>query len=83
MLTMIVHAVQCTVYMKMMVICDGYDGYLCKEAEMLIVTLMTVIIMMSKPICVRRLGLDHTEAVWFAGVGGQSCYEGIETAEAT
>ena len=34
MLTMIVHAVQCTVYMPMMVICDGYDGYLCKEAEM-------------------------------------------------
>ena len=75
---MIVHAVQCTVYMPMMV-----KKYLRKEAGMLIVKLMMVIIMMSKPICVRRLGLDHTEAVWFAGVGGQSCYVGIETAEAT
>ena len=50
---------------------------------MFIVTLMIVIIVMSRPICVRRLGLDHTEAVWFAGMGGQSCYVGIETAEAT
>ena len=68
----------CTVCMPMMV-----KKYLCKEAGTLIVTLMTVIIMMSKPICVRRPGLDHTEAVWFAGMGGQSCYVGIETAEAT
>ena len=36
-----------------------------------------------KPIRVGRLGVYDTDAVWFARVGGQSCYVRVQTSETT